>query len=82
MLLPGAMQKQKDMEDQAQRNWQARQALSLKDQAEERDFLRLHAVVQHGVIVRISEKDKAAWLAMRDRHQKEIDAFVIGYRKQ
>lgn len=82
MLLPGAMEKQKDMEDQVQRNRQAQQALSLKDQAEERDFLRLHAVVDRGRIVRMSEADKAIWLAMRERHQKEIDAFVIGYRKQ
>ena len=82
MLLPGAMQKQKEMDDQAQRNWQDRQALSLKNQAEERDFLRLHAVVHDGVIVQVSAADKAVWLAMRDRHSKEIDAFVIGYRKQ
>ena len=82
MLLPGAMEKQKAMEDQAEHNWQARQELSLKNQAEERDFLRLHAVVDRGRIVRISEQDKAVWLAMRDRHQKEVDAFVIGNRKQ
>jgi len=82
MLLPGAMEKQKAMEDQVQRNRQAQQALSLKDQAEERDFLRLHAVVRQGRIIRISEQDKAVWLAMRDRHQKEIDGFVIGNRKQ
>ena len=81
-LLPGAMQRQKAMEDQVQRNWQARQALSLKNQAEERDFLRLHAVVDRGRIVRMSEQDKVIWLAMRERHQKEIDAFVIGYRKR
>lgn len=81
-LLPGAMEKQKEMEDQVQRNQQARQALSLKNQAEERDFLRLHAVVDRGRIVHISEADKAVWQAMRDRHQKEFDAFVIGYRKQ
>ena len=82
MLLPGAMQRQKEMEDQAQRNMQARQDLTAKNQAEEADFLRLHAVVHRGVIVKMSAEDKAVWRAMRDRHQKEIDAFVIGSRKQ
>ena len=80
-LLPGAMQRQKAMEDQVQRNWQTRLALTVKNNTEEADFLRLHAVVHHGVIVRMSEEDKAVWLAMRDRHQKETDA-LIGYRKQ
>ena len=82
MLLPGAMEKQKGMEDQAQRNWQARQALDAKNQAEERNFLRLHAVVDRGAIAQMSAGDKAVWLAMRDRHKKEIDDFVIGSRKR
>lgn len=81
MLLPGAMQRQKEMDDQAQRNWHTRQALTVKNNAEEADFLRLHAVVRRGRIVRMSAEDKAVWLAMRDRHAKETDA-LIGYRKQ
>jgi len=81
MLLPGSMQRQKEMDDQAQRNWHARLALTVKNNAEEADFLRLHAVVRRGRIIRMSEEDKAVWLAMRDRHEKETDA-LIGYRKQ
>lgn len=81
MLLPGSMQKLREISEQGHRNWQARLALTVENNAEEADFLRLHAIVRRGRIVRMSPEDKAVWLAMRDRHQKETDA-LIGYRKQ
>lgn len=71
MLLPGAMQQAEaamERSDQAQRDLVA---LSAKNNTEEQEFLRLHADVRNGVIIRMSDSDKALWLQMREQHTKE-----------
>lgn len=74
MLLPGSMQYIKEMNDRLQRNWHTRQALGLTNGVEEREFLRLHAVVRGGRITRMSAAHMAIWQEMRERHQKAMDA--------
>lgn len=81
MLLPGSMQYIKEMDDRLQRNWHTRQALGLTNGAEEREFLRLHAVVRGGRITRMSAANMAIWQEMRERHQKAMDALT-GYGKK
>ena len=75
MLLPGAMQKARATmihSEQAQRDLVA---LSTKNNAEEQEFLKLHADVSNGVITRMSDSDKTQWLEMRERHEKQTTAL-------
>ena len=71
MLEPGAMEKYKA---QSERSTQAQSdllALTTKHNAEDQEFLRLHAVVRGGRITRMSAANKSIWLEMRERHSKE-----------
>ncbi len=75
MLLPGAMQGAKAMMARSAQAQRDLVALSANNNAKEQEFLRLHADVSNGIIIRMSDSDKAQWLRMRERHSAEAEAL-------